>query len=95
MSFASALTYDFEVYSTAQERWLEVSSVSNFETFQSNRMKLRFKDEQTGKTRLAHTLNGSALGLPRIYASILENHQTPEGVKIPAALQAYTGFNII
>ena len=95
MSFASALTYDFEVYSTAQERWLEVSSVSNFETFQSNRMKLRFKDEQTGKTRLAHTLNGSALALPRIYASILENHQTPEGVKIPAALQAYTGFNII
>jgi seryl-tRNA synthetase len=95
MSFASALTYDFEVYSTAQERWLEVSSVSNFETFQSNRMKLRFKDEQTGKTRLAHTLNGSALALPRIYASILENHQTPEGVKIPVALQAYTGFNII
>lgn len=73
MSFSSALTYDFEVYSTAQQRWLEVSSVSNFETFQSNRMKLRFKDEQTGKTRLAHTLNGSALALPRIYASILEN----------------------
>ena len=95
MSFASALTYDFEVYSTAQQRWLEVSSVSNFETFQSNRMKLRFKDEQTGKTRLAHTLNGSALALPRIYASILENHQTAEGINIPKALQAYTGFNII
>lgn len=95
MSFASALTYDFEVYSTAQQRWLEVSSVSNFETFQSNRLKLRFKDEQTGKTRLAHTLNGSALALPRIYASILENHQTEEGIKIPKALQAYTLFNII
>ncbi len=95
MSFASALTYDFEVYSTAQQRWLEVSSVSNFETFQSNRLKLRFKDEQTGKPRLAHTLNGSALALPRIYASILENHQTEEGIKIPKALQAYTLFNII
>ncbi|MEI6312330.1 MAG: serine--tRNA ligase [Bacteroidota bacterium] len=95
MSFASALTYDFEVYSTAQQRWLEVSSVSNFETYQSNRLKLRFKDEQTGKTRLAHTLNGSALALPRIYASILENHQSEEGINIPKALQVYTSFNII
>jgi seryl-tRNA synthetase len=83
------------VYSTAQQRWLEVSSVSNFETFQSNRLRLRYKDEQTGKTRLAHTLNGSALALPRIYASILENHQSEEGINIPKALQAYTSFNII
>jgi seryl-tRNA synthetase len=94
MSFASALTYDFEVYSTAQKRWLEVSSVSNFETFQSNRMKVRFRDENK-KTRLAHTLNGSALALPRIVASLLENHQTKEGIKIPAALQPYTGFKLI
>ncbi len=91
MSFASALTYDFEVYSAAQKRWLEVSSVSNFETFQSNRMKVRFRDENK-KTRLAHTLNGSALALPRIVASLLENHQTANGVNIPVALQAYTGF---
>lgn len=91
MSFASALTYDFEVYSAAQKRWLEVSSVSNFETFQSNRMKVRFRDENK-KTRLAHTLNGSALALPRIVASLLENHQTENGINIPAALQAYTGF---
>ncbi len=90
MSFASALTYDFEVYSTAQERWLEVSSVSNFETYQSNRLKVRFRDENK-KTRLAHTLNGSALALPRIVASLLENHQTEEGIKIPAALQPYFG----
>ncbi len=94
MSFASALTYDFEVYSTAQKRWLEVSSVSNFETFQSNRMKTRFKDENK-KTRLVHTLNGSALALPRIVASLLENHQTENGVRIPTALQAYTGFDFI
>lgn len=95
MSFASALTYDFEVYSTAQQRWLEVSSVSNFETFQSNRMKTRFKDENK-KTRLVHTLNGSALALPRIVASLLENHQQPDGtIRIPAALQAYTGFTAI
>jgi len=95
MGFASAITYDFEVYSTAQERWLEVSSVSNFETFQSNRLKLRFKDEATGKTRLAHTLNGSALALPRIYASLLENHQTENGGLIPEALRKYTGFDIL
>jgi seryl-tRNA synthetase len=94
MSFASALTYDFEVYSAAQKRWLEVSSVSNFETFQSNRMKVRFRDENK-KTRLAHTLNGSALALPRIVASLLENHQTATGINIPAALQPYTGFSQI
>lgn len=94
MSFASALTYDFEVYSAAQKRWLEVSSVSNFETFQSNRMKVRFRDESK-KTRLAHTLNGSALALPRIVASLLENHQTKGGINIPAALRPYTGFSSI
>ena len=94
MSFNSALTFDFETYSAAQGRWLEVSSVSNFETFQSNRMKLRFKDED-GKSRLAHTLNGSALALPRIVATLLENHQTADGIKIPKALQAYTGFDMI
>lgn len=94
MSFTSALTFDFETYSAAQERWLEVSSVSNFETFQSNRLKLRFKNSE-GKTQLAHTLNGSALALPRIVASLLENNQTPEGIKIPKALIPYTGFDII
>lgn len=94
MSFTSALTYDFEVYSAAQQRWLEVSSVSNFESFQANRMKLRFKDEN-GKTRLCHTLNGSALALPRIVAALLENNQTPEGIRIPAALVKYTGFDNI
>jgi len=94
MSFTSALTYDFEVFSAAQKRWLEVSSVSNFESFQANRMKLRFKDS-TGKTRLAHTLNGSALALPRIVAALLENNQTPGGIKIPKALVAYTGFEWI
>jgi seryl-tRNA synthetase len=94
MSFASALTYDFETYSAAQEKWLEVSSVSNFETFQSNRLKLRFK-EGDGKPQLAHTLNGSALALPRIVASLLENNQTEEGIKIPNALVPYTGFRII
>ena len=94
MSFASALTYDFEVYSAAQERWLEVSSVSNFESFQTNRMKIRFK-EGGGKTQLAHSLNGSSLALPRIMACILENHQTPDGVKIPEALQPYFGKPLI
>ena len=94
VSFASALTYDFEIYSAAQERWLEVSSVSNFETFQTNRLKLRYRDEN-GKTQLAHTLNGSALALARIVAGLLENHQTPEGIRIPKALQPYTGFEII
>ena len=94
MSFSSALTYDFEVYSAAQKRWLEVSSVSNFETFQSNRMKVRFRDEQK-KTRLVHTLNGSALALPRIMASLLENHQTSAGINIPAALQPYTRYSQI
>jgi len=94
MSFASALTYDMEVYSAAQQRWLEVSSISNFETFQSNRMKLRFRGDD-GKTSLAHTLNGSALALPRIVAALLENNQTEEGIRIPKALQQYTGFEII
>ncbi len=94
LSFSSALTFDFEVYSAAQEKWLEVSSVSNFESFQSNRLKLRYKDEN-GKTQLCHTLNGSALALPRIYAALIENNQTPEGVNIPKALQPYTGFDII
>jgi seryl-tRNA synthetase len=95
MGFTSALTYDFEVYSTAQERWLEVSSVSNFETFQSNRLKLRYKDEE-GKTQLAHTLNGSALALPRIVAALLENNQQEDGsIKIPTILQSYTKFTQI
>lgn len=94
MSFASALTYDFEVNSAAQKKWLEVSSVSNFETFQSNRMKLRYRDEH-GKPRLAHTLNGSALALPRIVAALLENNQTEKGVRIPEALVDYTGFDMI
>jgi seryl-tRNA synthetase len=94
MGFTSAITYDFEVYSAAQERWLEVSSVSLFETFQANRLKLRFKTENK-KTQLCHTLNGSALALPRIVAALLENHQTPEGIKIPACLVPYTGFEWI
>lgn len=94
MSFTSAMTYDFEVYSGAQKRWLEVSSVSNFESFQANRMKLRFKDED-GKTRIAHTLNGSALALPRIVAALLENNQTPDGIRIPKALTRFTGFEFI
>ena len=94
LGFTSALTYDMEVYSAGQKRWLEVSSISNFETFQANRLKLRFKDKE-GKTRLAHTLNGSALALPRILASILENNQTPEGIKIPKVLVPYTGFELI
>ncbi|HQW68292.1 MAG TPA: serine--tRNA ligase [Flavobacterium sp.] len=94
MSFASALTYDFEVFSTAQDRWLEISSVSNFETFQAQRLKLRFKGKD-GKTQLAHTLNGSSLALPRVLAGILENYQTPEGIVIPEVLRKYTGFDII
>jgi seryl-tRNA synthetase len=94
ISFTSALTYDFEVYSCAQQKWLEVSSVSNFEAFQANRMKLRFKDAD-GKTRLAHTLNGSALALPRIVAALIENNQTADGVKIPTALIKYTEFDKI
>ncbi len=94
MGFASALTYDFEVFSTAQDRWLEISSVSNFETFQANRLKLRFKGKD-GKTQLAHTLNGSSLALPRVLAGIIENYQTPEGIVIPEVLRPYTGFDII
>jgi len=94
MGFTSALTYDFEVYSTAQERWLEISSVSNFETFQANRLKLRYKDKE-GKNQLAHTLNGSSLALPRVLAGILENYQTPEGIVIPEVLRPYTGFDSI
>lgn len=94
MSFASAMTYDMEVYSGAQKKWLEVSSVSNFESFQANRLKLRFK-QGTEKPQLAHTLNGSALALPRICAAILENNQTPDGILVPQVLRAYTGFDII
>ena len=94
VTFASALTYDFEIFSAAQKRWLEVSSVSNFETFQSNRLKLRFKNG-SGKSQLAHTLNGSALALPRIVAGILENYQTTEGIVIPEVLIPYTGFELI
>jgi seryl-tRNA synthetase len=93
-SFASALTYDFEVFSTAQDRWLEISSVSNFETFQANRLKLRFKNSD-GKNELAHTLNGSSLALPRVLAGILENYQTEEGIVVPEVLQSYTGFKLI
>ncbi|MCQ2271631.1 MAG: serine--tRNA ligase [Bacteroidales bacterium] len=95
ISFTSALTFDLEVYSKAQQRWLEVSSVSNFESFQANRLKLRFKDEKTGKMRLAHTLNGSALALPRVLAAILENYQTDKGIVVPEVLRKYTGFDII
>jgi seryl-tRNA synthetase len=94
MGFASAMTYDFEVYSAAQEKWLEVSSVSRFDTFQANRLKLRFKDEDK-KSQLCHTLNGSALALPRIVAALLENHQTADGIIIPEVLRAYTGFDKI
>jgi seryl-tRNA synthetase len=95
MSFTSALTFDFEVYSGAQKKWLEVSSVSNFESFQSNRLKLRYKDKITRKTALAHTLNGSSLALPRIVAALLENNQSAEGINIPLVLQKYTGFSVI
>ena len=94
LGFTSAITYDFEVYSTAQEKWLEISSVSNFETFQANRLKLRFKDSE-GKNRLVHTLNGSSVALPRVLAGILENYQTPEGILVPEVLRKYTGFDII
>ncbi|WP_026811555.1 serine--tRNA ligase [Arenibacter latericius] len=94
LGFTSALTYDFEVFSTAQDRWLEISSVSNFETFQSNRLKLRFRDEK-GKMQLAHTLNGSSLALPRVLAGILENYQTENGIEIPEVLRPYTGFDRI
>ena len=94
MSFTSALTYDFEVFSAAQERWLEVSSVSNFESYQANRLKCRYRDSEAG-VQLAHTLNGSALALPRIVAALLESNQTPEGIRIPEALVPYTGFSII
>ncbi len=94
LGFTAALTFDFEVFSTAQDRWLEISSVSNFETFQANRLKLRFKNAD-GKSQLAHTLNGSALALPRVLAGILENYQTPDGIVIPKVLQKYTGFDSI
>ena len=94
MSFTSAITFDFEVYSAAQKRWLEVSSVSNFETYQANRLKCRYR-AQDKKTRLCHTLNGSALALPRIVAALLENNQTPEGIVVPECLRKYTGFDII
>ncbi|MDD2961696.1 MAG: serine--tRNA ligase [Muribaculaceae bacterium] len=94
MSFTSAITFDFEVFSAAQKRWLEVSSVSNFESYQANRLKCRYRTDDK-KTALCHTLNGSALALPRIVAALLENNQTPEGIKVPKALQKYTGFSII
>jgi len=94
MSFTSALTFDFEVFAKGQQKWLEVSSVSNFENFQANRMKLRFKDD-SGKTQLAHTLNGSAMALPRVVAALLENNQMEQGIRIPDALQKYTGYNMI
>lgn len=94
MGFTSALTFDFEVYSAAQQRWLEVSSVSNFENYQANRLKCRYRNEER-KTQLCHTLNGSALALPRVVAALLENNQTPEGIKMPAALVPYTGFEVI
>ena len=94
MGFASAMTYDFEVYSAAQEKWLEVSSVSNFETYQTNRMKARFKDS-SGKTQLAHSLNGSSLALPRILACLLENNQNDNGIVLPVPLQSYFGSEMI
>ncbi len=94
-SFTSAICYDFEVYSEAQKRWLEVSSVSNFDTYQANRLKCRYRNAETKKIQLCHTLNGSALALPRIVAALLENNQTPEGIRIPKALQPYTGFEMI
>ncbi len=95
LSFTSALTFDFEVYAAAQDRWLEVSSVSNFESYQANRLKLRYKKEGEKKPQLAHTLNGSALALPRIVAAIMENYQTDEGIVVPEVLRKYTGFDII
>lgn len=95
MSFTSAMTYDFEVWSAAQQRWLEVSSTSNFEAFQANRLRCRFREKGAKQTTLCHTLNGSALALPRIVAALLENNQSPEGIKIPAVLVPYTGFDLI
>jgi seryl-tRNA synthetase len=95
ISFTSSLTYDFEVYSAAQKRWLEVSSVSNFEAFQSNRLKCRFKEKGEKQTSLVHTLNGSALALPRIVAALMENNQTEKGIKVPEVLVPYTGFELI
>ena len=94
LSFTSAITYDFELWSAAQQRWLEISSVSNFETYQSNRLHLRYRDEN-GKTQQAHTLNGSSLALPRVVAALLEDNQTPEGIIIPDILRPYTGFDKI
>ena len=94
LGFTSALTYDMEVFSAAQQKWLEVSSISNFESFQANRLKMRFKSGE-GKTRLAHTLNGSALALPRILAALLENNQTEDGIRIPEVLRPFTGFDTI
>jgi len=95
MSFTSALTYDFEVWSAAQKRWLEVSSVSNFESFQANRLKCRFREKGEKQTKLVHTLNGSALALPRIVAALLEKNQTGSGIRIPGILVPYTGFDLI
>jgi seryl-tRNA synthetase len=94
MGFTSALTYDFEVFSAAQDKWLEVSSVSNFESYQTNRMKIRYKDS-TGKSQLVHSLNGSSLALPRILACLLENHQTENGILLPPVLQGYFGGEMI
>ena len=95
MSFTASMTYDFEVWSAAQKRWLEVSSVSNFESFQANRLKCRFREKGEKQNRLVHTLNGSALALPRIVAALLENNQTDNGIVIPEVLRPYTGFDII
>ncbi len=95
MSFTSAITFDFEVYSAAQKRWLEVSSVSNFETYQANRLKCRYRSAEDKKIHLCHTLNGSALALPRIVAALLENNQTPEGIVVPECLRKYIWFDII
>ena len=95
MSFTSAMTYDFEVWCAAQQKWLEVSSVSNFESYQANRLKLRFKEDGDKRTKLCHTLNGSGLALPRIVASILENYQKADRIEIPEVLRKYTGFDYI
>lgn len=95
MSFTSSICYDFEVWSAAQKRWLEVSSVSNFESYQANRLKCRYRDSNSKKIELCHTLNGSALALPRIVAAILEDFQTPEGIRVPKALVPYCGFEMI
>lgn len=95
MSFTSAMTYDFEVFAAAQKKWLEVSSVSNFESYQANRLKLRYREPGEKKPLLTHTLNGSALALPRIMAAILENNQTPDGIEIPEVLRPYTGYSFI